>query len=217
MEIPHLQGLDDREIRAVRQMYRRLLRILKSRNVEQIEDEIRGKENRPPTPPPPPTGSLTGNPLQNITNIVGTGACEECYVCKNLKVGGKYVMYQNGECYTVLNYTTGRVLAYCTTKEKAEKQIDMLNRMEEEEELQKGYEKDKSDIVKLREEAHAEVVEKAKKIKRKYNKKEKSKMQTWREFYAQQTKGKKFGSRAEVNAHMKQCSVEYKAMKAKSK
>lgn len=38
---------------------------------------------------------------------------------------------------------------------------------------------------------------------------------SWREFYAKQTKGKKFGSREAVNAHMKKLSAEYKALKAK--
>jgi hypothetical protein len=71
-----LRRYDDREIELMLQRLRRLLRILKSRNVEQIEDEIEGKENRPPTPPPPPTYPPTDQtPLQDITNVMGTGMC----------------------------------------------------------------------------------------------------------------------------------------------
>jgi hypothetical protein len=209
-----LRRYDDREIELMLQRLRRLLRILKSRDVEQIEDEIKGKENRPPTPPPPPTYPPTDQtPLQDITNVMGTGMC--C-MCKRVKVGGSYVMYQNGECWTVLNQSTGRVLAYCTTEEKAKKQIDMLNRMKEQEELEKGYEKDKADIKKSGDDYSEKVKAESKKIKRTYKKKDKM-QETWKEFYAKQTKGKKFANRAEVNAWMKKCSVDYKAMKAKSK
>jgi hypothetical protein len=145
--------------------------------------------------------------------IEGTGMC--C-MCKRVKVGGSYVMFQNGECWTVLNQSTGRVLAYCTTEEKAKKQIDMLNRMQEQEELEKAYAKDKVDIEKIGDKAHAKVKSESKKIKRSYKKKRKM-QETWKEYYSKQTKGKKFANRAEVNAWMKKCSADYKAMKAKAK
>lgn len=135
--------------------------------------------------------------------------CVPCPYCEKLKTGGKYIMYQNGECWTVLNYSTGRVLAYCTTEEKAKKQIEMLNRMEEQEELEKGSHKDKEDTKKNGDEY-------MKKIKRKYISKKKTNMLSWKEFYAKETKGKKFKNRTEVNQHMKECSKKYKEMKAKS-
>ena len=40
---------------------------------------------------------------------------------------------------------------------------------------------------------------------------------TWIEFYKEHTKGKKFGSRSEVNAHMKELSKKYREMKGKNK
>lgn len=38
---------------------------------------------------------------------------------------------------------------------------------------------------------------------------------SWKEYYAKNTKGKKFGSVQAVREHMKKLSQEYKAMKSK--
>lgn len=40
-----------------------------------------------------------------------------------------------------------------------------------------------------------------------------TKSQKWKDYYASEIKGKKFGSRAEVNAFMKECATKYKASK----
>ena len=114
-------------------------------------------------------------------------------------IGGSYSLYQNGEdCWTLMNIETGKVHGYCMKEQDAKKQLNLLQRIQNEETTKNIV---KSDI------------EQKKKIKS-YTK---TKMQTWREFYSQKTKGKKFGSRAEVNEWMRKCSAEYKAMKAKSK
>lgn len=148
--------------------------------------------------------------------IEGESVCQHC---RNRKNGYGYTAYQNGECWTVLNQFTGRVIAYCTTEEKAQKQISLLNRMEESEEAMKRADLDKLTIphpeaviqdVESNKNIRKELLEKKNKIT-----KSKSTMETWREYYAKHTKGKKFANRAEVNAHMKKLSAEYKAMKSK--
>lgn len=158
-----------------------------------------------------------GELLKKVQSKEGNGSKPSPH-CTKVKIGGKYVMYQNGECYTVMNQTTGRVLAYCTTEEKAKKQIEMLEKMEEQEELEKGFKKDKETIEKLANEAHQKVKEESKKIKRKYiSKKQKNKMQSWKQFWAESCKGKKFEKRKAVNDYMREMAKKYKEMKAKAK
>lgn len=103
-----------------------------------------------------------------------------------------YMMYQNGSCWTIVNKHTDRVVDYCLgSKEQAQAKLDLLNKVDVGDEIRKDNEILKKSVV------------------------SKDKMKTWREFFAEACKGKKFTSRQAVNDFMKECSVKYKAMKAK--
>lgn len=134
--------------------------------------------------------------------IEGSGACEKCK-CGGDMIEGNYMIIKNGDCWTLYNTLNKKVLEPCLDEEK--KAIEIMKGL---------IENDKKADVKQVIEKHRKVLYKdsLKKIKGSV----KSKM-TWIEFYKQQTKGKKFGSRAAVNAHMKECSKKYKEMIAKGK
>lgn len=114
-------------------------------------------------------------------------------------IGGSYKLYkQSDECYTLTNIDTGKVHGYCMTEDEAKKKMDLLCRVRDEEVTKKIVKEDlsKKNIV---------------------HKKTKP-MKSWREFWSDACKGKKFsGGRKEINEFMKQKAKEYREMKAKSK
>lgn len=145
------------------------------------------------------------------TFFTGVGAVANKVIeGENIKVGGDlvegdYMLIKNGECWTVYNRLNQKIIEPCLpTEEKGTSLIKELVKLDEVKEL-------KDLAVKHREVLRKDTLTKLK------NNNNKDKMETWIEFYKKNTKGKKFGSRAEVNAHMKKLSAEYKAMKNKSK
>jgi hypothetical protein len=117
-------------------------------------------------------------------------------------IEGNYHIIKNGDCWTLYNTLNKKVIEPCLSSEERAKEI------------MKGLlEGDRKEDTKKIIEKHRKILhdDSIKKINN-----NKSKM-TWIEFYKEHTKGKKFGSRSEVNAHMKELSKKYREMKGKTK
>lgn len=96
-----------------------------------------------------------------------------------------YDMEKVDNCWRVFNTETGMEHAKCTTKAKAEAQLRLLRGVE------KGTFKPTGAPAKPKE------------------------GMSWREYYVQNTKGKKFSKENTLADHMKKLGAEYRKMKSK--
>lgn len=116
-----------------------------------------------------------------------------------------YQIEKRGTSYEVINEDTGRVHAFHTTKKKAEAQVRLLQGIEHGMVPKKGSGKKKPQQMEAESESESDT--------------EDSKMgcgkkpHSWIAFWSSKCKGKKFKSRAEINAYMKEMSKEYHSKK----
>lgn len=98
----------------------------------------------------------------------------------------KYKITKKGKpvCYSVINTESGKVHAKCSTLKDAKAQVRLLYGLE-------------SGMVPKKQTESGKGVGKM----------------TWREYFAKETKGRKFKNRAEINDHMRVLALEYKKMK----
>jgi hypothetical protein len=119
----------------------------------------------------------------------------------------KYVMHKNGDCFTITSMNTGRVVDYCLMDERqAQAKLDALNYDDPRDEIKK----DEALSEKKKKKTLSDNKKKNKKISPK-----KRTMKTWRQFWSEACKGKKFESRKAVNDYMREMAKKYKEMKAK--
>lgn len=103
----------------------------------------------------------------------------------------KYKITKKGTpvCFSVVNTESGKVHAKCTTLALAKAQVRLLYGIENGMKLR---------LKKKPMEEGAGVM---------------GTKLTWREYFAKETKGRKFKNRAEINDHMRLLAIEYKKMK----
>lgn len=117
--------------------------------------------------------------------------------------------------YTVHHQITSRIIGDQLSYEAAKALMENLDKK-----TIKIQEQNMAEIVRKENLIKKKLIQKPKKEKVAKPKKEKkslykTNMQTWRQFWAESCKGKKFGSRQAVNDYMKEMAKKYKEMKAK--
>lgn len=120
----------------------------------------------------------------------------------------------NKTFYTVHHQITSRIVGQQLSYRAAKNLMKKLDK-----ETLEIQEEDMEEIINKENKIKKKLIQKPKKEKKSIKKpiNKKKTMESWREFWSKSCKGKKFGSRAEVNNYMKEMAKKYKEMKAKSK
>lgn len=109
-------------------------------------------------------------------------------------------------CYRVVNTETGEEHAKCTTKKNAEAQMRLLYGVEQ------GWKPTgKKPMPPMKKKGNGAMEMKIE-VKEDTEPVAPAPKKTWRQFYAEASKGKKFGSRQEVNEFMREMGKKYKGL-----